>query len=261
MKLVKWDCYWKGKKMDCHNYIECKHISKIYSEKNGKVEGIKDATFTLKRGETVGLIGANGAGKSTLIKLLIGIMRPDCGEIYIEGNKSSYFKRKSPYLDLGYSPETFYFVSKLTGWEYIEFLSAVYKKGIRENGGISLIDITKRLKLYDDLGKLLTKYSQGMLRKLSICIAIYFGKKLVVLDEPTNGLDPDSYMALRDILNDIKGGDRTILISTHQMAFVDEVCSRLMICKQGELICPSKGNLSAEQIYTQIISEGRDSYI
>ncbi len=232
--------------------VKSNNLTKVYREYNQGIEGIANANFIINRGETVGLIGANGAGKSTLIKLIVGILEPDSGSVKINDIASGDFKRKSPHRYLGYSPETFFFVSKLTGWEYIEFLSSIYMKDMNEDKDISFIEIAKEINLYDNLNKLLTKYSQGMLRKLSICTAIYFGTELIILDEPTNGLDPDSYIALRNILTRIKSKNRTILLSTHQMTFVDEVCDRLLVCKQGELFQPQKSNLTAEEVYKKI---------
>lgn len=217
--------------------LETDSLTKIYNTKaDGEIEGIKDISLRVKKGEITGLLGPNGAGKTTFIKLVCSIIQPDRGRVLVEGilmdssPASIEIRRK-----IGYAPENPFFYNHLTGREMGNFIASVYGTTIEEGGGLSFISVAERLQLSPHLDKYINHYSQGMLRKLAISCAIAFGSHLIILDEPSNGLDPDSYFTLRELLRECKGEGRGILLSTHQLSMVQELADRVAIFNRGQL--------------------------
>ncbi len=234
--------------------LETHNLTKIYRRLENRIEGIEDVSLKVEQGNILALLGPNGAGKSTFIKAVTSVLRPDSGEILIDGKSILTAKKlKKIKRHVGYAPEMPYFYTKLTGLEFASFVAKVYECDLDEGGELSFVQLSKRFGLERHLSKLVNTYSQGMLRKTVLCFAIAFGKRLIILDEPSNGLDPDSYLVLRDILHDCKTQNRAVLLSTHQLFIAQEVADKIAICKDGHIHSFVHRGQSVEELYKKIV--------
>ncbi len=181
--------------------------------------------------EVFGLLGANGAGKSTLIKAILGLAPLDEGSIRVHGRRVGRQAVEARRL-IGYLPEDLQMYERLTGWEFLSFVA-----------GIKDVDGNKAWE--DDLGyfglgperhKLIGEYSLGMRKKVGIVAALMGSPKLVLLDEPLNGLDAESMRLLRLRIEELAAKGTTFVISSHIMGFVERICARVAILRQGKIV-------------------------
>ena len=238
--------------------IETIELTKIYRKTSQGIEGIEKISLKLSEGQILSLLGPNGAGKTTFIKIISSQILPDSGEVFIYGNPLCKIIKESQILirqQIGYLPETPFFYAKLTGWEFARFMESIYNCPLEEGGSLSFHSIADAFNLTSHLNKLIASYSQGMLRKLVLCFAITFGKKIIILDEPSNGLDPDSYLTLKDILRECRAQKRAILLSTHHLSLAQEIADEIAIFHQGHIKCKVKNDGSVEVLYKKIIHE------
>lgn len=233
------------------------NLTKIYARRGQIIEGIADVTLTVSAGEVLSLLGPNGAGKTTFIKMLCSQVTPDEGEVIIDG--LPILKKPKGFLSvrrsIGYAPETPFFYSNLTGWEFARFLESVYGFSLEQGNLLSFVNVANRLHLTPQLGKLVGTYSKGTLRKLILSFAIAFGRRLIILDEPSNGLDPDSYLILRELLLECKGANRAILLSTHQLTMAQDVADTIVVFVQGRMRCLAKNTASVEDFYKSAVAD------
>jgi len=195
----------------------------------GNQKAVNDLSFTMKEGEILGLIGPNGAGKTTLMRMVVGLIKKYEGDIFIDEvdiREEPYFNKKL----IGSVIETPSFYPYMTGYENLKFFSELY-------GGYSpehIEEIGKLLGLTEVLSKKVKKYSLGMRQRLGIAQALLHNPKILVLDEPTNGLDPTGIHEIRNYLKEIavKKGI-AVLISSHILSEVEKVCDRVLIIKNG----------------------------
>jgi ABC-2 type transport system ATP-binding protein len=236
--------------------LKTQNLTKVYSITKDRIEGIKDVSLEVSAGEILALLGPNGAGKTTFIRMICSELTPDSGEVLIEG--VSVLKKKKGHMDIrrrvGYAPENPFFYGKLTGWEFARFIESIYNYGLAEGDSLSFCNIAERMELTTHLDKLVGSYSQGMLRKIILCFAIAFGTRLIILDEPSNGLDPDSYLALREILFECRLKNRAILLSTHQLAMAQELADDVAVFSMGRMQCLVKNMSSVEDIYKKAVA-------
>jgi len=193
----------------------------------GDQEVLRGIDFTLRRGAITGLVGPNGAGKTTLIKLLLGLARPDAGILTFDGSRVlpedvDYRAR------IGYMPQVPRYPENLTGRELMALL-----RGIR--GGSAPFDETliRRFALEPELDKRLRVLSGGTRQKVNAAMAFLFGPELLILDEPTAGLDPVSATILKDQMTEAAAQGRTILVTSHIMSEVEQVCDDLLFLLDG----------------------------
>lgn len=207
------------------NVIEIKNLTKTY----GKSRGIDGVTLSIKQGEIYGFIGPNGAGKSTTIKVLLNLIFPNSGEAKIFGLDcvTNTTKIKE---DLGYVPSEVRYYDDVKVGEIINY-AKTFKKNIDEEYVDHLI------KTFDvDLNKKIFELSLGNKKKVALIQAFIHKPKLLILDEPTNGLDPLVQQKLFTELIDLKNSGSTIFLSSHNLTEVEEFCDRVAIIKEGKII-------------------------
>jgi len=216
--------------------LETVNLTKIYRTYNNRIEGIKNINLQLNLNEVKAVLGPNGSGKSTFIKMLCSEITPDSGSIYFFGESSLYSRNMHKLKkDVGYAPEIPFLYSKLTGREFSQFMSGIYGKDVDEGGSLSFNQIVSGFDLDVHMTKMISNYSQGTIRKLILAYAISFGEKLIILDEPSNGLDPTSYLYLLELLKECKRKNRAVLLSTHQLSMVEDISDNLVLFYNGEM--------------------------
>ncbi|MDD4203048.1 MAG: ABC transporter ATP-binding protein [Candidatus Omnitrophica bacterium] len=192
---------------------------------------VKDLSFSVKKGSIVGFLGPNGAGKTSTIKSILGIIAPYKGTISIFGDPLS--KRTKELI--GYMPEIANYYNYLTPKELLYF----YGKLFNINRTVLRIRIKQLLTNAGLLSKrndLLKTFSKGMLQKVSFAQALINDPDLLILDEPTTGLDPIARMQMRDTLIELKNNGKTILFSSHELSEVELICDNIIILKSGQLV-------------------------
>jgi ABC-2 type transport system ATP-binding protein len=235
--------------------VEVQNLGKVY--KDG-YRAVSDLSFTVERGQVVGLLGPNGAGKTTTLRMVMGLIFPTEGSIFMDG-KAVY--PGSPALsNLGSFVEGPGFLPHLSGRENL----SLYWKSIGRDGDQYLDGVVAITKLGTALDKKVRSYSQGMRQRLAIAQAMLGMPDLLVLDEPTNGLDPQQIAEMRDVLKDYAGTGRTVIISSHLLAEVQQTCSHVVLMHRGQLIAfgPMKKILTRnrksrtlEEIFLELIGD------
>ncbi len=214
--------------------ISVKNLSKSFKVgfflKNKKV--LTDVNFTVSSGSVAGFIGANGAGKTTVLKCLLQVVFPDHGEMeFFSQNVSSKEVRKS----IGFLPERPYFHEFLTGNEFLGFhgrLMGLSGNELEERRQIVL----KQVGLAVEGGKRLRAYSKGMLQRIGIGQALMIRPKLLILDEPMSGLDPDGRFLVKKLIRDIACDGTTVFFSSHLLHDAEELCDSLVCLKEGRVV-------------------------
>lgn len=224
--------------------VEVKNLRKIFISRKKKMfrtvekkefKAVDGVSFEILKGEIFGLLGPNGAGKTTTIKMITGLLRPTSGTVQVNGIDVD----KKPMEALGSigtvlaGDRSIYW--KLTGRENLEYFAALYGFG-RKEARKRAEDILKRLEFGDKADELVEKYSTGMKQKIALGKALIPGAPVVLLDEPTLGLDPQSALNLREIILDIKREGRAVLLTTHYMEEADFLCDRVAIIDGGKII-------------------------
>ncbi len=204
------------------------------TKKFGKFTAVDNLSFEVEKGEIFGFVGANGAGKSTTIKIATGLLQPSSGTIYIAGEdvskKKSNFKRK-----IGYVPDFFGVYDDLKVVEYMTFYCNIHK--IPKNQQTIIIDkLLELVNLSNKKDDFVDKLSRGMKQRLCLARALVHNPELLILDEPASGLDPRARVEFRNILLKLKDMGKTILISSHILSELAEICTTIGIIDEGKLV-------------------------
>ena len=215
----------------------------------GGVYAVKGVSLQIPEGGVYGLIGPNGSGKSTLMKMLVGLLKPDEGTCRVFGKPASDSENRG---DIGFLPENPYFYKFLTGLETVRFYGKLC--GL---SGAALRDRTEELLhltgLEEAAHRRLGGYSKGMLQRIVLAQALVQKPRLLVLDEPTAGVDPIGSRTIRDIILSLKERGITVFLCSHLLEQVQEVCDRAGILYQGNLIAEgTMAELTEERATTQI---------
>ncbi|MCG8538455.1 MAG: ABC transporter ATP-binding protein [Clostridia bacterium] len=190
---------------------------------------IKGISFEIKEGEIFGLLGPSGVGKSTTQKILIKLLEKYDGEVSYKGKDIKQYG-KAFYQGIGVGFEIPVHFSKLTAQENLDFFKRLYSV----NGDID--GLLKRVGLYEDRNKRVNEYSKGMKARLNFVRALINKPNVLFLDEPTNGLDPKNARIIKDIIKEFKGKGGTVLLTTHLMNDVDELCDRVAFMADGKIV-------------------------
>ena len=198
---------------------------------------VRDLSLTVKSGEVYGLIGPNGSGKSTTMKVILGLLAPTAGETRIFGRDSKEVTSRS---EVGFLPENPYFYKHLTGLETLLFygrLCGLSGAKLRERAA-EMLALTD---LEDAAGRRVGGFSKGMLQRLGLAQALIHEPRLVVLDEPTAGVDPAGSRKIRDLILSFRERGLTVLVTSHLLEQMQEVCDRVGIMGHGKMV--REGNL------------------
>ena len=211
--------------------IEIKNVSKSYIKGKKSVDNLN---LDIKDGEIFGFLGPNGAGKTTTIRMIIGILDIDEGDILIDGMsiKTSPLEAKKKFGFVPDSPDMFL---KLKGIEYLNFMADIYEIS-KEKRLKKIEEITKKFEIYDELNNQIQSYSHGMRQKIVICGALLSEPKNWILDEPMTGLDPKSSFDLKEMMKSHAKSGKTVFFSTHVLEVAEKLCDRVGIINNGKLV-------------------------
>ena len=212
--------------------IQINNLSKFYSK--GSIKAVDDLTLSIKKGETFGLLGPNGAGKTTTIRLLNGLIKPTSGSANINGFDILTDTQKAKAISglLAESPGVY---EKLSAFEFLEFMGALY--GLNGKTLKTRInDLLNFFDIFDRKNDLLEGYSTGMKQKVLLAAAIIHDPEVIFFDEPTSGLDPRAALSVKQLIKDLSSKGKTLLISSHRLPVVEELCDRIGIINNGQLI-------------------------
>ncbi len=209
--------------------IQTSNLTKFY----GKSRGIENVSITVNKGDIFGFLGPNGAGKSTTIRTIMDFIRPSSGSGTVFGmdcHKDSVAIRKR----IGYIPGDFGLYGHMTGWKFLAYFGKV-------RGGYDAESAKAYAKKLDiKLDRRMKEYSRGMRQKVAIIQAFMNDPDLIIMDEPTNGLDPLVQQTFMDMLREEAGHGTTIFMSSHVLSDVEKVCNRVAIIKEGRIVAEEK---------------------
>jgi len=203
--------------------IKIKNLHKRF----GKLTVLDGLNLEIKKGGVFAILGPNGSGKTTLIKCLLGMVIPDKGAIYVK--KENVLKKWEYRNNLNYLPQIANFPSNLTVSELINMVKDLRPKQSKEKELVDLFGLTH------SLNKKLGNLSGGTKQKVNIVLTFMFDSELIILDEPTTGLDPIAHIHLKSLINKEKEKGKTILITTHIMSFVDEMANEIVFLLDGKI--------------------------
>ncbi len=219
--------------MEIENVIEVQNLTKIYRDFWGrkKVRALNSLSLNVKKGEIFGLLGPNGSGKTTTMKLLLGLLFPTEGEIKILGKPADDVKKNER---IGYLPEESYLYRFLNAEETLDFYGRLFNipAKLRKERADKLI---KRVGVQGARKRQLKEYSKGMTRRIGLAQALINEPDLVLLDEPTSGLDPIVTRDMKDMILKLRDEGKTVVMCSHLLADVQDVCDRIAILYSGEL--------------------------
>ena len=211
--------------------ITINHVSKSYVKGKKSVDNLN---LEIKNGEIFGFLGPNGAGKTTTIKMITGILKPDEGEILLDGKnieKQPVDAKKT----IGFVPDSPDMFLRLTGIEYLNFIADMYEVS-SEDRKERIEKLAKRFGIENDLGSSMQSYSHGMRQKIIVISMLLHQPKNWILDEPMTGLDPKSSFQLKELMREHAKKNNTVFFSTHVLEVAEKLCDRVGIIHKGNLI-------------------------
>jgi ABC-2 type transport system ATP-binding protein len=212
--------------------VEIEHLTKIYGTQNA----VDDISFTAGKGEIVGFLGPNGAGKSTTMKIATGYLPPSAGTVRVAGHDvqtESLAVRR----EVGYLPEHNPLYLDMYVHEYLEFIGAVH--GLRGPGLRNRVaELVRRVGLSREQNKQIGALSKGYRQRVGLAQALLHDPSVLILDEPTTGLDPNQIQEIRELIREVSH-DKTVIFSTHILPEVTALCSRVIIISRGKLVADS----------------------
>lgn len=214
------------------NAIEVKNISKVYKSKNEVKYALDSVNLVIPRGSIFAILGLNGAGKTTLIKLILGLIKPTNGEIKFLDNDIKNRK-------VGYLPESFQSIKELTAISILKFLgklSGMSSKQIQERS----LELLNYFQLFDSKNQKLKTFSKGMNQRLGIIQSVLNNPDLLILDEPTDGLDPAGKKLIRNFLIELKEKGKTVIINSHLLSEVELIADYITILHRGKIVSSQK---------------------
>lgn len=227
--------------------IKTSNLSKTY----GDFDALRGISLQVNEGDIYGFIGPNGAGKTTTIKILTTLLEPSAGDAYVDG-KSVWDQKDEIRGLIGYMPDAFGVYPDMTVNEYLHFFAAAYGVSRRERQGLvdGLLELTD-LSFKEDA--LVDSLSKGMQQRLGLARALVHDPKVLILDEPAAGLDPRARVELREILRELQSMGKTILLSSHILSELQDICNRVGIIERGVLV--AQGSVS--EILDKLSHSGR----
>lgn len=226
----------------------------------GAVRAVDNLNLVLGQGEILGFLGTNGAGKTTTIKMLLGLIRPDAGELAVLGADP---RRAETRRRIGFVPETAVYYPFLTARELLRFYGGLCGM---DTGSIAVrsTELLEKVGLAEAGGRQLKTYSKGMLQRAGIAQALLHDPELLILDEPFTGLDPLARIQFRDLLLELRTAGKTIFFSSHELSEAELICDRVAILKAGRCVYEGSvrqiagdGGVNLERIFLDVLA-GRE---
>jgi ABC-2 type transport system ATP-binding protein len=209
--------------------IKVTSVSKLY--KSQKV--LNNVSFSAEKGQIIGFLGPNGAGKSTMMKILTGFIKPDSGSAFVDEIDVLQNPIEAQ-RNIGYLPEHNPLYTDMYVREYLQFQAAIFKVDKSQ-----IETCIEKVGLTEEAHKKISQLSKGYQQRVGLAAAILHNPKVLILDEPTTGLDPNQLVAIRALIKEL-GKEKTVLFSTHIMQEVDAICDRVIIIKKGEILVDKK---------------------
>jgi ABC-2 type transport system ATP-binding protein len=207
--------------------LEIKKINKKYGDQDALI----DVSFSLKKGDIVGFLGPNGAGKTTLMKIITSIIKQDSGDITINGydtQKNEISTKKQ----IGYLAENNPLYKDMLVTEYLDFIASLYEI---ENKKDKVKEIIKKTGLESEIKKKIEELSKGYKQRVGIAAALVHDPNVLILDEPTTGLDPNQLIEIRKLIQEI-GQEKIVLLSTHILQEIPKICNHIIIINKGRIV-------------------------
>ena len=224
--------------------IEVKNLFKYYGEQ----AAVRDISFSVKKGEIVAFLGPNGAGKSTTMKIMTGFIPASEGEVYICGKKVDIDGLETRQI-IGYLPENNPLYTDMYVREYLEFVGRIYKiKNLKARVSEMITAVGLEVEQHKKIGML----SKGYRQRVGLAQAIIHDPEVLILDEPTTGLDPNQLVEIRELIRNI-GKEKTVLLSTHIMQEVEAICDRVIIISKGQIVADDKASALQQEIEHQTV--------
>ena len=227
--------------------ISVGNVSKSF----GSIKALENISFTINHNEIVGFLGPNGAGKTTLMRLLTGTFPPTSGSILIDGKnlmESRYLQNQ-----IGYLAEHNPLYREMTAYDFLNYVAVL--KGIalseRQN---AVVKVVEQCSLSSIVNRLIGKLSKGYQQRIGLAQALLGDPEVLILDEPTNGLDPQQIIDMRNLIRQL-GQNRTIILSTHILSEVQLTCQRVLILNQGRLVGDGGPELGQEEAFLKLVTE------
>jgi len=214
--------------------VTVENLTKVYPVpmRRQRIIAVRNLNLEVNEGEVYGLLGPNGSGKSTTLKVLLGLVTPNQGKATIFGKDSREYRSRA---EVGFLPENPYFYKFLSAEETLRFYGKIC--GLRSKELDARIhELIELVGLQDARHRRVGGFSKGMLQRIGLAQALVQDPKLVVLDEPTAGVDPAGSRQIRDLILDLKKRGKTVLLTSHLLGQVQEVCDRVGIMARGEMV-------------------------
>ncbi|MCM3118427.1 ABC transporter ATP-binding protein [Neobacillus sp. MER 74] len=230
------------------NSLEVRSLTKLI----GKKKIVDDVSFSIKKGEIFGLLGPNGAGKTTIIRMIVSLIKRTDGEVRINGhNLDGQFKNAMS--EIGAIVENPEFYKYMSGYKNLKYYANM---AIKEVSDERIMEVARLVKLEDAINQKVKTYSLGMRQRLGVAQALLHNPSLLILDEPTNGLDPQGIREFRDYLHTLANEGISVLVSSHLLAEMQLMCDRFAIIEKGKLIhISSMKETMEEDEKTEVIFE------
>jgi len=211
--------------------IEIKNLTKTYS---GGFKALDQVNLTITNG-MFGLLGPNGAGKSTLIRILVTLMQATEGEVLVNGKEIQNYRKEIREM-VGYLPQDFRFFAKLKSWEFLDYAARLGGMNSRRERRERVDEMLESVGLYEFRNRMANKLSGGMKRRLGIAQALIAHPSIIIVDEPTTGLDPEERIRFRNLLSDLGRSETIIILSTHIVGDISSTCKQMALLNEGSLI-------------------------
>ena len=244
--------------MSNNNAVEIKNLSKLY----GSNKALNDISFSVKKGEIMGFLGPNGAGKSTTMNIITGFISPSSGSVTVGGYDILEDPMEAKKL-IGYLPENPPLYLDMTVNEYLGFVYELKK--VSQDRETHLKRIMEQVQIYDKKDRMIKNLSKGYKQRVGLAQALIGDPQVLILDEPTVGLDPKQIIEIRDVIKAL-GKNRTIILSTHIMQEIEAVCDRVTIIAQGNIVAQNTlaeiGNEAGEKnrYIVGVMGNGEEAY-
>jgi len=231
--------------------ININKVNKFY----GKQQALTDVSFSLNKGEIIGFLGPNGAGKSTLMKIITCYLEQDSGKVQV-CDLDTVEQNLKVKAKIGYLPEHNPLYTDMYIKEYLTFVGRIYKV---ENLDNRIAEIIQQTGLTAEQSKKIGELSKGFKQRVGLAAALIHNPEILILDEPTTGLDPNQLVEIRNLIKEV-GENKTVLLSTHIMQEVDKMCNRVIIINKGVIVDDQlisnyqKNNIDLEEHFRKLTS-------